>query len=195
MTGLLFLIFLAVFLCFVSQLETVTVQPGLSTSIECHISPDFPFHVFWIKIPVDSIPVSQTFVDVEMCDQFKNHSRIKVSWNRKTFNLTFSSVDPTDVAIYMCGMYSYGDLFFGNGTKLILKEHVDGEYEISIMEKKKHVISFILSLSLSLFVKQRTDEVNYAALNFGNKQRRTVQKRTSVETTVIYGAVQHQEEI
>ncbi|KAL6490435.1 hypothetical protein MHYP_G00007800 [Metynnis hypsauchen] len=39
----------------------------------------------------------------------------------------------------------------------------------------------------------KTDEVNYAALTFGNKQRRTVQKRTNVATTVVYGAVRHQE--
>ncbi|KAL7876184.1 hypothetical protein AOLI_G00111470 [Acnodon oligacanthus] len=42
---------------------------------------------------------------------------------------------------------------------------------------------------------KKTEEVNYAALTFGNKQRRTVQKRTNVEPTVIYGAVRHQEEL
>ncbi|KAL6490438.1 hypothetical protein MHYP_G00007830 [Metynnis hypsauchen] len=43
---------------------------------------------------------------------------------------------------------------------------------------------------------KKKEEVNYAALTFGNKQRRTVQKRTSVDTSVvIYGAVRHQEEL
>ncbi|KAL7876186.1 hypothetical protein AOLI_G00111490 [Acnodon oligacanthus] len=41
----------------------------------------------------------------------------------------------------------------------------------------------------------KTDEVNYAALNFSNKQRRNVQRRTNTDPTVIYGAVRHQEEL
>uniref|UniRef100_A0A8B9JA19 Immunoglobulin V-set domain-containing protein n=1 Tax=Astyanax mexicanus TaxID=7994 RepID=A0A8B9JA19_ASTMX len=189
MTGLLYLTFLAVFqckyillllllTCFVSQLETVTVQPGLSTSIDCHISPDIPFYLFWIKIPVDSIPVciataKMYSADVKMCEQFENHSRIEVKWNQKIFSLSISSVEQTDIATYYCGTSNYGEYFFGNGSKLVFEEPTDGEYET--------VFS--------------TDEVNYAALNFGNKQRRKVQKRTNVETTVIYGAVRHQEEL
>ncbi|KAL7880032.1 hypothetical protein SRHO_G00022860 [Serrasalmus rhombeus] len=42
---------------------------------------------------------------------------------------------------------------------------------------------------------RKTDELNYAALNFGQKQRRTGQKRTNMDTTVLYAAVRHQEEL
>uniref|UniRef100_A0A8B9HHX4 Immunoglobulin V-set domain-containing protein n=1 Tax=Astyanax mexicanus TaxID=7994 RepID=A0A8B9HHX4_ASTMX len=124
MTGFFSLTVLVLTLCeytcgsasgsFISQLEsTVRVQPGLSTSLECHVDQAAgSFTIFWIKIPLNKsaacVATAQTFVDVEMCDEFKNHSRIKVSWNRKTFNLTFSSVEPTDVAIYMFS-YIYFD--------------------------------------------------------------------------------------
>ncbi|XP_066537392.1 uncharacterized protein [Hoplias malabaricus] len=58
-----------------------------------------------------------------MCEQFQNQSRITATWNKKTLNLTFSSVEPTDVATYYCGSYDFGELIFENGTKLILEEH------------------------------------------------------------------------
>ncbi|XP_076829504.1 uncharacterized protein LOC143475523 [Brachyhypopomus gauderio] len=34
-----------------------------------------------------------------------------------------------------------------------------------------------------------TDEINYAALTFGHKQKRTAQKKDNVEPSVLYGAV------
>ncbi|KAL7880035.1 hypothetical protein SRHO_G00022890 [Serrasalmus rhombeus] len=41
----------------------------------------------------------------------------------------------------------------------------------------------------------KTNEVNYAALAFCNKQRRTLPKKTNVDPTVLYGAVRQQEEL
>ncbi|KAL7876187.1 hypothetical protein AOLI_G00111500 [Acnodon oligacanthus] len=190
MSGLLYLICLFVIQCghatgrFVLQLEsTVRVEPGHSTSLECQAQ----------------------------------------------------LVEQTDVATYFCGMYSYGHLFFGNGSKLILEEHVDATVSPNTTMKDNEEnhgkvlryeylmpalavtnvasISFIIWLCCLLKKKQlgvkaevfsasdnvasgkvKTDEINYAALTFGNKQRRTVQRRTSADTMVIYEAVQHQEE-
>ncbi|XP_072542989.1 uncharacterized protein [Salminus brasiliensis] len=237
MTGLFFLTFLVVTLCqhatggFVSQLEpTVRAHPGLSTSLMCHTHLDGRiFLIFWIKISLDKTPVcvatSQTYSnDVKMCEEFENQSRVEVTWNQKTFNLSFSSVKQTDVATYVCGVHSYGYLFFGSGTKLILDEHVDVSPNTTIKDNTKingfpyviqvlaatNVVSIILIILLCHLLKKKrsgvmgevsrasdnkTDEVHYAALNLDNKQRRTVQKKTIVNTAVIYGAVRHQEEL
>ncbi|KAG9274098.1 hypothetical protein AMEX_G10924, partial [Astyanax mexicanus] len=218
---------------FVSQLETVTVQPGLSTSIDCHISPDIPFYLFWIKIPVDSIPVciataKMYSADVKMCEQFENHSRIEVKWNQKIFSLSISSVEQTDIATYYCGTSNYGEYFFGNGSKLVFEEPTDELKTLQIlscfitsgkMEVFEYLVMVLAATNVSsvlliiglccvlkkkrlgffkmqhLIIKQKTDELNYAALSFQNKQRRTTKNRTNVNTTVIYGAVRHQEEI
>ncbi|KAL7880034.1 hypothetical protein SRHO_G00022880 [Serrasalmus rhombeus] len=127
-------------------------------------------------------------------------------------------------------MYSYGHLFFGNGSKLILEEHVDAavspnttmkdneenhgkvigcEYLVPALAVTNVAsISFIIWLCHLLKKKRlgvtaevfsasdnvKTYEINYAALTFGNKQRRTVQRRTSCDIPVIYEAVRHQEE-
>uniref|UniRef100_A0A3B1IMQ0 Immunoglobulin domain-containing protein n=1 Tax=Astyanax mexicanus TaxID=7994 RepID=A0A3B1IMQ0_ASTMX len=195
---------------FVSQLEsTVKVQPGLSTSLDCHAHLDGRIVlIFWLKIPLNKPPVciasTQSLSDdVKMCKQFKNQSRVEATWNKKTFSLLFSSVEQTDIATYICGVHSYGYLLFGNGTKLILDEVADGEghcmFKTSVLSRYIRELmrlndETMFNLYL-LFLKQNTDEINYAALKFGNKQRRTVQKRPDVTTKVIYGTVRHQEEL
>ncbi|KAI4883814.1 hypothetical protein NFI96_033226 [Prochilodus magdalenae] len=116
---------------FVSQPEsTVQVQPGLPTSLGCHVYQIGRFSISWIKMTPNEAPVcvatAKSLVDdVSMCEQFENHSRIKVTWNQTIFTLSFSSVEQTDVGTYFCGMYSYKHVFFGNGSKLILEEHTD----------------------------------------------------------------------
>ncbi|KAL7876185.1 hypothetical protein AOLI_G00111480 [Acnodon oligacanthus] len=195
--------------------STMIVQPGLPTSLKCHVLLDGLFSIFWIKICPNEAPVciatAKAFVDkVAMCKQFENHSRIEVAWKQKTFELSFSSVEHTDLATYFCGTFSYGHFFFGNGTKLILKEHSGGKMQVS--EYLVPVLAATNAASILLFMwlilkKKRsgvtheakdavdkTNEVNYAALTFRNKQRRTVPKNTSVDHTVIYGAVRQQED-
>ncbi|XP_037391224.1 uncharacterized protein LOC108436117 isoform X2 [Pygocentrus nattereri] len=228
MVGLLYLPFLIMTYCghAAGDISTVRVQPGVSTSLECHIQLEGSFNVFWIKFPLNKAPVCiatvKTFADdAAMCEQFENHSRIKVTWNKKNFNLTFSSVEQADVAIYFCGTYNYGQHFFGNGSELILEEHVDVSSNIN---EKKQVFEYLVPAltvtnvaSIFLIIwfllkknrsgvtgeskdaSDKTDEVNYGALTFHDKKRRTVEKRTPrghhVDTTVIYGAVRHQEEL
>ncbi|XP_036451893.1 uncharacterized protein LOC118825415 [Colossoma macropomum] len=239
MTGLLYLTFLVVVQSghasggFISQLDsTVKVQPGHSTSLKCHILLTGHFYLFWIKIPRNKAPVCVATAkslkdDVAMGEQFENHSRIKGTWNQKTFNLSFSSVEQADVATYICGLFAYEKLFLGNGSKLMLEEHseavspntttkdnekIDGkrlwfQYLVPALATTNVASILFIILLIHLLRKKRsgvtgevssasdnkTDEVNYAALTFGNKQRRTVQKRTNVATTVVYGAVRHQE--
>uniref|UniRef100_A0A3B1K0S1 Immunoglobulin V-set domain-containing protein n=1 Tax=Astyanax mexicanus TaxID=7994 RepID=A0A3B1K0S1_ASTMX len=92
--------------------STVKIQPGLSTTPVC-------------------IATAKSYGDnVDMGEEFDNHSRIKATWNKKSFNLLISAVEQTDVANYVCGILTLGQFVFGNGTKLILHEYVNGEYEI-----------------------------------------------------------------
>ncbi|KAL6490436.1 hypothetical protein MHYP_G00007810 [Metynnis hypsauchen] len=61
---------------------------------------------------------------------------------------------------------------------------------IHLLKKKRSGVAGEVSIASD----KKTAEENYASLTFGNKQRRTKQKRTNLDTTVIYGAVRHQEE-
>ncbi|XP_066538250.1 uncharacterized protein [Hoplias malabaricus] len=236
MLGLFYLTFLVttqgVTGSFIAQLEsTVLVQSGLSISLVCHVLLDGHFNIFWIKNPPNKPPVcvatAKAFVDeVAMCKHFENHSRIKAKWNQMTFNLSFSSVEQTDAAIYFCGSYNYGQYFFGNGTTLMLEKHADTvssnatsndknngkkqvfEYLAASLAATNTVSIFIIVLlcchlrrknsgvaSEAESVDIKCDEVNYAALSFDHKHRRTVQTRTKLDTMVLYGAVKNQEEL
>ncbi|KAL7880033.1 hypothetical protein SRHO_G00022870 [Serrasalmus rhombeus] len=62
---------------------------------------------------------------------------------------------------------------------------------IRLLKKKRSGVAGEVSTASD----KKTTEENYASLTFGNKQRRTIQKRTNLDTTVIYGAVRHQEEL
>ncbi|XP_076829703.1 uncharacterized protein LOC143475683 isoform X1 [Brachyhypopomus gauderio] len=117
----------------ISQLESIVrVQSGFSTTLQCFVLPDGDFSVFWMKIPLNKAPVviatAKAHKDaVDVYEQFKNHSRITVTWNRVTFNLSFTSVEQTDTATYICGRYEFGRYFFGNGSTLILEEEEDDD--------------------------------------------------------------------
>lgn len=104
-----------------------------------------------MKVPLDKPPVciatAKPFVKiVAKCEQFENHPRINITWDQKTLNLSFSSVEQTDVATYICGLFTYEKLFFGNVSKLILEEHADGEYEIQASSK-----TLLTSFTIHLF--------------------------------------------
>ncbi|KAG9274095.1 hypothetical protein AMEX_G10908 [Astyanax mexicanus] len=222
MNGLLYLTFLVVIQCgrdvegsISHTVSAVRVKPGLSTSLSCHIQLHGHFFGLWMKICSDEGPVCIAMVaslrdEVEMYEGFQNHSRIKASWKKKTFHLSFSSVEQTDMATYICGAFSYDRFFWGNGSKLIVarikltksfsfgklgKIPVSGYLVVALAAT--NVASMFLIIYLCHLLKKKrsgmtkTDEVNYAALNFGNKQKRTVQKRSNVDNKVVYGAVRH----
>uniref|UniRef100_A0AAY5EH44 Ig-like domain-containing protein n=1 Tax=Electrophorus electricus TaxID=8005 RepID=A0AAY5EH44_ELEEL len=108
-----------------------TVHPGDSVTLQCTVlTESWDFSVFWIKIPLNRAPegiaTATSYVDaVKMYKPFENHSRINVTWNRVTFNLSFLSVEQTDAATYICGRYEYRTFMFGNGSKLILEEDTE----------------------------------------------------------------------
>uniref|UniRef100_A0A8B9HIC7 Immunoglobulin domain-containing protein n=1 Tax=Astyanax mexicanus TaxID=7994 RepID=A0A8B9HIC7_ASTMX len=111
--------------------STVKVKPGSHASLECHILLDGPDVIFWMKFSPNNTPVcvatAKAFA-VDMCVEFARQSRIKAIRNQKTFNLSFSSVEQTDAATYFCGMFNYGHVLFGNGSKLVLEEHADMKF-------------------------------------------------------------------
>ncbi|KAK1797476.1 hypothetical protein P4O66_008337 [Electrophorus voltai] len=88
--------------------STVRERSGHPTTLQCHVLPEGDFSVFWMKIPLNKAqegiaPVTSYVDAVKMYKQFENHSRINVTWNRVTFNLSFLSVEQTDAATYICG--------------------------------------------------------------------------------------------
>ncbi|XP_076828073.1 uncharacterized protein LOC143474491 [Brachyhypopomus gauderio] len=125
------------------QLESkVRVRAGFPTTLQCHVQIDGLFTIFWIKVPLNRPPVciasAKPITDgVEMYGQFQNHSRIKVTWNKSDFNLSFSSVEQIDSATYICGQYNFGHLLFANGSTLILENHGDALEPTTIKDSKQ----------------------------------------------------------
>ncbi|XP_076829505.1 uncharacterized protein LOC143475524 [Brachyhypopomus gauderio] len=235
MSGLLYVTFLVITICgnqggsaagVISQLESIVrVQTGLSTILQCFVQSDtefMHFSILWMKMSLNKalvcIATAQSHTDgVQMQEQFQNHSRIKVTWNKSTFNLSFSSVEQTDSGTYLCAAYVYKQFYFGNGTELVVQEHTEALDPTNSDEKKRisqifeslvpalaatNVASiFVIILLCHLLAKNKsgvprrdssagdskTDEVNYAAHTYGTQKRRAVEKRASVETSVIYG--------
>ncbi|XP_035375822.1 uncharacterized protein LOC113584711 isoform X1 [Electrophorus electricus] len=205
----------------ISQLEsTVRVNPGLPTTLWCYIKSDVHFSILWMKIPLNKAPVciatAQALADgVEMYEQFKDHSRISATWDKNTFNLSFSSVEIIDSATYLCGAYIYKKFFFGKGSKLIIQEYAEAttisNTTADTEEKKRksqilesllpalvatNVASiFVIILLCHLLAKKKSGvnssagDNNYSSLTSGQKQRRTVKKMASAVTSVLYGAV------
>lgn len=113
--------------------SAVRIQPGISTTLQCHIQAEGYYSFFWIKVPPEGASVyianaNPLRGDLEMFGQFKNNPRIEVSLKNTNFSLSFLSTEPTDIATYICGAQGYEQLYFGNGSKLIF-ENTAGELE------------------------------------------------------------------
>ncbi|XP_017326674.1 uncharacterized protein LOC108267189 isoform X2 [Ictalurus punctatus] len=158
MPKLLYLTILVLILCgFVSGFmisqpySSVRVQPGFSTTFQCHVEAEGHYSFFWIKVPLKTALVYIATVnslrsDVEMFGQFKNNPRINVILKKNNFTLSFLSMKSTDIATYICGAQGYEQLYFGNGSKLIVEDIAATEPTMPIENEEE------INVQLSVFV-------------------------------------------
>ncbi|XP_051560529.1 uncharacterized protein LOC127444911 [Myxocyprinus asiaticus] len=162
--------------------------------------------------------------EILMGELFQDPSKYRVTWNQPSFNLTFLNVEQTDIAVYFCGTVMYKKMYFGNGTKLMFEStHFNGTEAIKEKEDnwREQLFVYVVLILVTITVvsillntiqyhilkkiragmsqsqrsqEQETEDVNYAALTFTHKQRKTKQKlRKECEPRVIYGPVRQQE--
>ncbi|KAG7465280.1 hypothetical protein MATL_G00174660 [Megalops atlanticus] len=116
--------------------QSVRARLGGSVTLECYVSQATYFEFFWVKQTLEEVPVcvaiaQSTASSISYCKGFNNHTRLKVIKSDHAFNLSLSHIQQSDVATYYCGAYLFKNLFFGNGTRVILEDKTNEGSELN----------------------------------------------------------------
>ncbi|KAG7465338.1 hypothetical protein MATL_G00175360 [Megalops atlanticus] len=119
----------------------VTAQLGDNVTLECFKPSSFEY-LFWFKKTKEKPPLcmrTESYPSKEnLHGRFQNNPRFHWTFSEQSFNLSISSIEPSDVATYFCASYHWDLITFGNGTSLTLKgvedppdstEHSGAEHE------------------------------------------------------------------
>ncbi|XP_042184242.1 uncharacterized protein LOC112259926 [Oncorhynchus tshawytscha] len=124
----------------VIQPDTVIVtRLGQSVSLTCFCRLDLMFRVSWFKQSVGQKPLlmaSSYYLSknrLHFTKDFNETKRLSVKRGIDSFNLTISKTESGDSAIYYCGAMEVGQVTFGEGTFLIVKD--SGSNSMSVLQQ------------------------------------------------------------
>uniref|UniRef100_W5LEP1 Ig-like domain-containing protein n=1 Tax=Astyanax mexicanus TaxID=7994 RepID=W5LEP1_ASTMX len=182
------------------------VHPGDSVTLQCSVlteSCSGDHSVYWFRHRSGESHPGIIFTHGNSSDQCKKSSETVSPTQSCIYKLPKNNLSLSDAGTYYCAVAACGEILFGNRSRL----EITGDTSFGKLEfysptflqlNSAHFIwnnKFILDKAFLHLKQHQSYELNYAALSFQNKQRRTTKNRTNVNTTVIYGAVRHQEEI
>ncbi|XP_053199542.1 uncharacterized protein LOC128383988 [Scomber japonicus] len=195
----------------VSESQTVEVQPGKEVTLQCSNSSKSPTLTGWFRVvnrTKASCIASMYGSDskASLCDGFQN-AKFDMTSNMSTVFLKIKQVDSSDSGLYFCGFYIGTNTVIADVTELHIQEESDG---INLMSVILGAVTFLLTMIIIILaVKIRklqtaakgepqpernknlgSDDLNYAALNFQPKAKRTRRPATEreKELSVVYAA-------
>uniref|UniRef100_A0A8C9X5S8 Ig-like domain-containing protein n=1 Tax=Sander lucioperca TaxID=283035 RepID=A0A8C9X5S8_SANLU len=203
-----FTLITALLLCWISvsasESHTVEVQSGGDVTLMCSNISSVPTTTEWFRVinrtklscvssmnPYDS--------NASFCDGFQNG--FEMNSNISTVFLKIKRVDLSDSGLYFCGIYIGRHTVIVNATYLKVQEESDGmtNVMIVILGALTVLTVFLTIVVIVLAVKIRrlqtgtdlgSDDLNYAALNFQAKPKRSSRPASEreLEPHVVYAA-------
>ncbi|XP_053199008.1 uncharacterized protein LOC128383405 [Scomber japonicus] len=196
----------------VYELQTVEVQPGGEVTLLCSNISKSPTQAEWFRVvnrTKVSCIASMDGADDEalFCDGFQS-VKFDMSSNNSTVFLKITQVDLSDSGLYFCGFYNGTNTVIADVTELHVQEESDGINRMSVILGAVTLLLIMIAI-IVLAVKIRklqtaanaepppernknldSDDLNYAALNFQPKAKRTRRPATESETelSVVYAA-------
>uniref|UniRef100_A0A096MGJ0 Ig-like domain-containing protein n=1 Tax=Poecilia formosa TaxID=48698 RepID=A0A096MGJ0_POEFO len=195
----------------VHQLESETIQPGASVTLNCLVqidSCDGEHNVYWFRNSEESQP-GLIYTYGSRKDQCMSNSSTKSQIC--VHSLSMKNLNASHTATYYCAVASCGHVVFGNGTKLSLsceKMHLvyflagslttllvvllialgcklNKKYCHSSGQYKMRINGFGLSCQDT---NQDTDRIHYASINVDHSNR-SRRQRSSTATECIYSKI------
>uniref|UniRef100_A0A3B5L6I2 Ig-like domain-containing protein n=1 Tax=Xiphophorus couchianus TaxID=32473 RepID=A0A3B5L6I2_9TELE len=119
----------------VHQLESETIQPGVSVTLNCTVqidSCDGEHDVYWFRNTEESQP-GLIYTYGSRKDQCMSNSSTKSQ--TCVHSLSMKNLNASHTGTYYCAVASCGHVVFGNGTMLRLLEFtlISGQYKMSIL--------------------------------------------------------------
>ncbi|XP_031144329.1 uncharacterized protein LOC116042320 isoform X5 [Sander lucioperca] len=194
-----------------SESHTVEVQSGGDVTLMCSNISTVPTQTEWFRVINRTKPscVSSMYGSdskPSFCDGFQN--RFEMSSNISTVFLKIKRVDLSDSGLYFCGFYIDGHTVIASATHLKVQEESDGmtNFLIVILGVLTVFLTIVVIVLAVIIKKLQTavieeqqpernkdlgsDELNYAALNFQVKPKRSRRPASEreLEPHVVYAA-------
>ncbi|XP_034712771.1 uncharacterized protein LOC117934845 isoform X3 [Etheostoma cragini] len=194
-----------------SESHTVDVQSGGDVTLMCSNISKTPTQTEWFRLINRNKPscVSSMYgsdSEASLCDEFQN--RFEMSSKISTVFLQIKRVDLSDSGLYFCGFYKDGHTVIANATYLKVQEESDGMTDVMSVILGALTVSLtivvivlavkIRKLQTAVIEEQQpernkdlvSDELNYAALNFQAKPKRSRRPASEreLEPHVVYAA-------
>ncbi|XP_074480356.1 uncharacterized protein LOC141761046 [Sebastes fasciatus] len=194
-----------------SESQTVEVQSGEEVTLTCNNISSSPTHLEWFRLINRTKPScisSMYWFDGEarFCVGFQNG--FEMSFNNSTVFLKIKRVDLSDSGLYFCGFYVDQHTVIADATHLIVQEEFDVTANLMSLILGALTVSLTIVVVV-LAVKVRklqtavneepqpernknlgSDELNYAALSFQAKPKRSRRPapEREMEPHVVYAA-------
>ncbi|XP_071335544.1 uncharacterized protein [Trachinotus anak] len=196
----------------VSEFHTVEVQSGEDVTLQCTNYSITPGHIIWFRLdnrPNISLISSMSGSDgnASFCDGFKN-GKFNMTSNMTTLFLQIKSVDSSDSGLYFCGSYWHNKITTVSATYLkvqeVQEESVEPPILMTVVLGGPIIILIIVVIVLVVKIRklhaeerspqhrenQGSENLNYAALNFHSKAKRSRRPASEreLEPNVVYAA-------
>ncbi|KAL7375349.1 hypothetical protein ABVT39_015959 [Epinephelus coioides] len=184
-----------------SESHTVEVQPGEEVTLSCTNISSTLTQTEWFRLINRTKPscISSMYgADAKalFCDGFQ--SGFEMSSNISTVFLKIKRVDLSDSGLYFCGFYKDTHTVIGDATHLKVQEEPDGMRNLmSVILGGVTILLTVVVIVLAVKIRKLqtgtdlgSDELNYAALRFQAKPKRSRRppSEREVEPHVVYAA-------
>ncbi|XP_031424727.1 uncharacterized protein LOC105897427 isoform X2 [Clupea harengus] len=104
----------------------MTAKTGTTVTLECFVSEKTQTEpIVWYKLSVGQMPLlvgsAQRFWSSVLYNEF-NNDRFIINSDSVSVRLSISNIKSSDEAFYLCGVRIIYDIYFGNGTFLLVEE-------------------------------------------------------------------------
>uniref|UniRef100_A0A3Q2WYS0 Uncharacterized LOC106632560 n=1 Tax=Haplochromis burtoni TaxID=8153 RepID=A0A3Q2WYS0_HAPBU len=190
-----------------SEVHTVTVQRGEDVTLQCSNISTSPTHTEWFRVinTTKTSCISSMFGShgqASFCNGFQN-GKFNMSSNVTSVFLKMTEVGLSDVGLYFCGFYMDVHIIISNAVELrfegkcihlmsIVLGSLTGllTMVVIVLVLKIVLIVFICLKKYFNFQNMNSDDLNYAALSFQTKAKRSRRPapQSEPEPNVVYAA-------
>ncbi|KAJ8008350.1 hypothetical protein DPEC_G00103920 [Dallia pectoralis] len=200
----------------VQQPVLESVQPGDSVTLNCTIKTETcegEHSVYWFRHDSGESPPGIIYTHGDRSGQCKNSTETGSPTQSCVYNLPKRNLSLSDAGTYYCAVVSCGEILFGNGTKLEVKDrHTE---PVLLVLGIALGVSFILNIVLTCLIckmkcreldsqtrgptdpwsdvgNHDADNLHYVALNLNKNQSTRQRCNVEEETVVIYAGIRQQ---
>ncbi|XP_027893094.1 uncharacterized protein LOC114156794 [Xiphophorus couchianus] len=192
----------------VHQLESETIQPGVSVTLNCTVqidSCDGEHDVYWFRNTEESQP-GLIYTYGSRKDQCMSNSSTKSQ--TCVHSLSMKNLNASHTGTYYCAVASCGHVVFGNGTMLSLS--CDKMHLLHLLAGSLTTLLIVLLIALGCKLNKKycqssepepstatedanqdTDRIHYASINVDHSNR-SRRHRSSATTECVYSKISQQ---